>query len=82
MSVALVGLYHTVILMVAVVKLHCTHSLKFSKDSCQAHGSFPPDEVIDQDGGEPHGCYLKTSIFLVDLFFKQELNPSFICNIS
>lgn len=52
-----------------MVKLQCTHSFNFSKGYCQARGCFPPDEVIGQDEGEPHGCYLKTSIFLVDLFF-------------
>lgn len=69
MGVALVGFHHVVILREAAVKLHCTHSFNFSKGYCQAQGCFPPREVIGQDGGEPHGCYLKTSIFLVDLFF-------------
>lgn len=75
-------IYHMVILREVVEKLHCMYSFSFSKDYCQAHGCFSPDEVMGQDRGEPHGCYLKISIFLVDLFFFKELNPSYICNIS
>lgn len=82
MSVALIDLHYVVLLREVVVKLHCMDSFNFGKDYCQAPGCFPPGEVIGQDGGEAHGCYLKISIFLVDLFFKEELNLNYVCNIS
>lgn len=30
-----------------------------SKGGCQPCGCFYPNEVISQDGGKPHDCYLK-----------------------
>jgi hypothetical protein len=41
---------------------------KLSKDGCQAYGILDFDEVISQNGGEPYGSYLKTSVFIVCCF--------------
>lgn len=46
-------------------------SFNLSNDDCQPCGCLHPDEVISQDGGELHDCYLKPSVLLVDLFFYE-----------